>query len=449
MLIKQEACYSQFYCLSPRGDSIIYRDVRGDGKSTAEIFFRNVKFWAGKEQDAPPMFNLFKVNYCYLHRVGLYFVLTSTRNVPPAFTMQLLDRLTKVFKDYLGVLDEDSIRTNFTLIYELLDEMMDFGYVAGTSSDLLKAHVHNQPVSTIPTKVQSKIKDLLNLDSKTTPSNSVDKSIISKQKNAKNEIYVDIYERLNVTFNSNGYILNSSINGCIQMKSFLQGNPPLRLSFNEGMVVLSEGTPGYRDLSGVCVLDDCNFHECVKTADFATGRTLNFVPPDGEFVVMNYRITSDFKPPFRIFPFFELTSPYAVELVVTIRAEVPRNFYGQNVRVIIPMPPKAAGAASEIDNTTTPGQTVNYDNKTQKVTWTIKRFTGETELALRTRISLSTAHTAAVRKSIGPISMEFELPMYNPSGLAVKSLRVVADADYNPYRWVRYVTKSANYVCRC
>ena len=30
----------------------------------------------------------------------------------------------KVFKDYCGVLTEESIRKNFILIYELVDEMM-------------------------------------------------------------------------------------------------------------------------------------------------------------------------------------------------------------------------------------------------------------------------------------------------------------------------------------
>lgn len=42
---------SQFYILSPRGDTIISRDYRSDivkGSGTAEIFFRKVKFWNDK-----------------------------------------------------------------------------------------------------------------------------------------------------------------------------------------------------------------------------------------------------------------------------------------------------------------------------------------------------------------------------------------------------------------
>ena len=50
----------------------------------------------------------------------------------PSFVIELLDRLSKLFKDYCGVLNEESLRKNFVLIYELLDEIMDFGYPQGT-----------------------------------------------------------------------------------------------------------------------------------------------------------------------------------------------------------------------------------------------------------------------------------------------------------------------------
>ena len=53
----------------------------------------------------------------------------------------------------------------------------------------------------------------------------------------KNEIFVDIYERISITFNVNGYILNSNIDGTIQMKSYLAGNPELKLALNEYLVI--------------------------------------------------------------------------------------------------------------------------------------------------------------------------------------------------------------------
>ena len=67
-------------------------------------------------------------------------------NCSPSYILEMLTRITKVFKDYCGVLSEESIRVNFVLIYELLDEILDFGYVQDTSTELLKAYVFNEPV---------------------------------------------------------------------------------------------------------------------------------------------------------------------------------------------------------------------------------------------------------------------------------------------------------------
>ena len=43
-----------------------------------------------------------------------------------------------MFEDYFNQLEEESIRDNFVLIYELLDEMMDFGFPQSTEAKILK-----------------------------------------------------------------------------------------------------------------------------------------------------------------------------------------------------------------------------------------------------------------------------------------------------------------------
>jgi AP-4 complex subunit mu-1 len=55
---------------------------------------------------------------------GLYLVFANRVNISPTLVMELIVRLTKLFKDYCGVLTEESIRANFSLIYELLDEIL-------------------------------------------------------------------------------------------------------------------------------------------------------------------------------------------------------------------------------------------------------------------------------------------------------------------------------------
>ena len=48
---------------------------------------------------------------------------------------------------------------------------------------------------------------------------------------------MDLIERLTVLFNSNGAILKSEIDGSIRMKSYLKGQPELKLALNEELVI--------------------------------------------------------------------------------------------------------------------------------------------------------------------------------------------------------------------
>jgi hypothetical protein len=75
---------------------------------------------------------------------------------------------------------------------------------------------------------------------------------------------VDLIERITVLFNSNGSILKSEIDGCIRMKSYLQGAPELRLGLSEDLVVGRVGAGVY----GATVVDDITFHQACNLSDF-------------------------------------------------------------------------------------------------------------------------------------------------------------------------------------
>jgi AP-4 complex subunit mu-1 len=441
------AMISQFYILSLRGDTIITRDWRGDVvKGTAEIFFRKVKFWHG---DAPPIFNLDGVSYIFLKKSGLYFVATTGQNVSPSAVVELLSKMAKVFKDFCGVLNEESIRKNFVLVYELLDEMIDFGHPQTTNTEHLKSCIHNEAV------VVEQPKPGLNLpqwNPRTVPSNAVHRPVGPTQnessRNKKNEIFVDILERITVLMSANGFVVNSAIDGSIQMKSYLMGNPELKLALNEDLNIKNQQLGGYGGY-GAVVLDDCNFHECVNLEEFSDQRTLSFYPPDGEFAVMNYRITGDFRVPFRIFPFVEQQTPHRVEITIKVRADIPEQNYGGNVQITCMLPKATSTCSTELGAAT--GQTAEFLATEHKLVWNIKKFQGGSESSIKARITLSSpaSSTQNIKKEVGPASLTFEIPMYNVSNLQVRYLRISErHKSYNPCRWVRYVTQSSSYVCR-
>lgn len=365
-------------------------------------------------------------------------------NVSPSATIELLNRMAKVFKDYCGVLTEESIRKNFILIYELLDEMLDFGYPQITSTEMLKNCVHNEAVVVAKPSIASTVISTMNSGTKASNAANVPITMMNTRGgNNKNEIYVDIVERLTILFNSTGYVVNSSIDGSILMKSFLSGNPELRLALNEDLVI-GKGSGAY----GSVVLDDCNFHECVHLDEFESSRTLHFLPPDGEFAVLNYRITADYRAPFKLYPSIEESGTYKVDAIIVLRAEIPEANYGSNVVIRLPVPRSAVSVLAEF-SVEMPGCSAEFNANQKQVVWNIRKFNGSSEISLRARITLDQPVTAAHKKEIGPISMSFEIPMYNVSNLQVRYLRISeTHKSYNPCRWVRYITQSSSYVCR-
>ncbi|KAF8819334.1 putative coatomer protein complex, gamma sub-unit [Cardiosporidium cionae] len=452
---------SQFFLLSPRGDTIINRDFRGDAiKGLPEVFFHKVKFWSG---DAPPLFNVNGITYVFIRRNTLFFVLTTLYNISPTFALELLQRLISIVRDFCGILSEENIRRNFILVYEIIDEIFDFGYPQSTNTELLKHSIYNEPtvVESLPENKTFSIGQQLQDASlsgfssslpKTLPSSASQRPVGISSNNTdysarQNEIFVDIFEKLSVVFNSSGCILNSTIDGSIQAKSYINENPMLKLALNEDMVIRSNNFDqgnGY----AVAVLDDCNFHPCVDLRDFDKYRILSFVPPEGEFTLMDYRVTGDVKLPFSISPILEKISPNKLELIIKIRAEIPEVNCGSAVKVSFHLPKQTSFVVCETFPTG-PGQNADHLTSEESVLWTMKRIQGGTEHTLRCRITLSSPISSLTFKEIVNINMQFEIPMYNISNLQVRCLKVADPTRMiNPFRWVRYITQSSSYMYR-
>ncbi|KAM6560563.1 hypothetical protein CsatA_029802 [Cannabis sativa] len=442
---------SQFFVLSQRGDNIVFRDYRGEvQKETAEIFFRKVKFWKEDgQEEAPPVFNVDGVNYFHVKVVGLLFVATTRINLSPSFVFELLQRIARVIKDYLGVLNEDSLRRNFVLVYELLDEVIDFGYVQTTSTEVLKSYVFNEPI-VVDSAHLSPLgpASLFMQGTKRMPGTAVTKSVVANDPSGRKreEIFVDIIEKISMTFSSSGYILTSEIDGTIQMKSYLTGNPEIRLALNDDLSIGRD----YRSSvgSGVVILDDCNFHESVRLDSFEAEKTLSLVPPDGEFPVMNYRMTQEFKPPFRINALIEEAGALKAEVILKVHAEFPSSITANTISIQMPLPKYTMRASFELE-TGAVGQTTDFKEANKKLEWNLKKIVGGSEHTLRARLTFSQESHGNITKESGPVSMTFTIPMYNASKLQVKYLQIAKKlGTYNPYRWVRYVTLSNSYVAR-
>lgn len=384
---------------------------------------------------------------------------TTRANLSPSFVLELLHRTSRIIKDYLGVLNEESLRRNFVLVYELLDEMFDFGYPQCTSTEALKAFVFNESA---PLDMGLNLAGLAGPGSmfmpaaKRMPGSAITRSVVATDRSGKKreEIFVDIIERLNVTFSNTGNLLVSEVDGTIQVKSFLSGNPEIRVALNEDLVIGRQSLPpgfgpqfGGPD-SGLVILDDCNFHESVRMDDFDIDRTLTLVPPDGEFSLMNYRMTSEFKPPFRVYPMVDESSPFKAEVTVKLRSDYPSTVTANTVCLRIPLPKSVVKVSCDLDPGQV-GQSTDFKESPKVLEWHIKKMAGGLEHVLRAKLTLNQERAGNMKKETGPINLTFNIPMYNSSRLQVRYLQIMkASKAYSPFRWVRYVTHANSYVVR-
>lgn len=70
-----------------------------------------------------------KASFFHIRSSNVYLVAATRENVNASMVFQFLFALVGVFKGYFGgTFEEDTVRDNFPLVYELLDEVMDFGY---------------------------------------------------------------------------------------------------------------------------------------------------------------------------------------------------------------------------------------------------------------------------------------------------------------------------------
>ena len=114
----------------------------------------------------------------------------------------------------------------------------------------------------------------------------------------RNEVYIDVLESVNLLLSSTGSVLRQEVTGSVMMNTKLSGMPECKFGLNDKLVVDKEKAAN-KAVKGVCI-DDCTFHRCVSLGRFDADRTITFIPPDGEFELMRYRVTDNINLPFRI-----------------------------------------------------------------------------------------------------------------------------------------------------
>ena len=140
---------------------------------------------------------------------------------------------------------------------------------------------------------------------------------------------------MNLLVSGNGGVLNSEIIGAIRMKSYLSGMPELKLGLNDKLMFEATGRSIAR---GKAVeLEDIKIHQCVRLARFENDRTISFIPPDGEFDLLTYRLNTHVKPLVWVETNVEPVGS-RIEYMVKAKSQFKSRSIANNVEIFIPVP---------------------------------------------------------------------------------------------------------------
>ncbi|PVV05425.1 hypothetical protein BB560_000050 [Smittium megazygosporum] len=418
---------SAVFVLDSKGKSLIARDYKGDiPMSSIDYFLELVQEKEDQEGAAPPVLTKNGVVYMYLHKKDIYLVATAKTNVNALTILQFLEQLSKVFTTYFKNLEEESIRDNFVIIYELLDEMMDYGIPQLTETKILQEYITQES-------------HVLELQQR--PPNAVTNAVSWRADSIfyrKNEVFLDIIESINMLISSDGTVLNGEILGAIKMKVCLSGMPELRLGLNDKTMFERNG----RETRGKTIeMEDVKFHQCVRLNKFEKDRTIMFIPPDGEFTLMTYRLGIQISPLILCESVVE-THRGRVEYMIKAKAQFKQRSTANNVEIIVPVPEDADSPRFK----STIGS-VSYAPEINAFVWKIKQFQGSKEGLLRAHFGLPSIRGDAPAKRL-PISVKFDIPYFTTSGIQVRYLKIVEKSGYQALPWVRYITKNGEYEIR-
>jgi len=392
-------------------------------------------------------------SYVYVQPNNLYLCAVTCRNSNVALITTFLFKLASVFKDYFGTLEEESIRDNFVCIYELLDETMDHGMPQSLDSTILRSFITQEG-------------NRMSEDLKSKPPVALTNAVSWRAegiKHKKNEIFLDVVEKLNLLVAANGTVLHSEINGAVKMRSFLSGMPELKLGLNDKLMFEATGRSnqarGSSSGNKAVELEDIKFHQCVRLARFENDRTISFIPPDGEFDLMTYRLNTHVKPLIWVEAVVEPHKGSRIEYMIKTRSQFKSRSVANNVEIIIPVP-------SDVDSPSFKSSVgnVTYLPDKDAVVWTIKQFHGGREYLMRAHFglpSISAADNADSGDKRGgrhggssenswkaPIGVKFEIPYFTVSGIQVRYLKIIEKSGYQALPWVRYITANGDYQLR-
>jgi AP-3 complex subunit mu len=202
------------------------------------------------------------------------------------------------------------------------------------------------------------------------------------------------------------------------------------------------------------VIEDCSFHPCVRYGRYEKDRVVSFVPPDGNFELMRYRVRNSpqgFCPPVSVNPqwsFADSGGTGRVVIGVGIRSVSSLVFSSsrkgplvvEDVAIIIPFPKAVRTAKLSVNE-----GTITYDEAAKIAKWNLGKLDTLKKPQLQATLELDGNKKPGSNPNL---TVEWKIPLASVSGLSVSGLSLTGES-YRPYKGVRNIAKSGRFQVRC
>ncbi|KAK2566040.1 AP-3 complex subunit mu-1 [Acropora cervicornis] len=367
--------------------------------------------------------------------------------IPPLFVIEFLHRVVDTFTEYFNSCTEASIKEHVVIVFELLEEMLDNGFPLATEPNILRELINppsivRQVVNTVTggSHVSSHLPtgQLSNVPWRRTG-----------VKYTHNEVYFDVVEEIDCIIDK-----HQDINNCtcpyhilpmvLIYPRVLNLSPDIFIYHQQGSTVFTEiqgvvrfffgfafcwtlpftmmnsysstgnlfvfilqidsccKLSGMPDLS-LCfvnsrLLEDPSFHPCVRLKRWESEKVLSFVPPDGNYRLLSYHITTG-----------------TVAIPVYAKPQVTYNEV-EDVVVTVPFPKQVLNV-----NLTPSNKIILFFEEVGKILpQKLPNLRG---------------------------SIQFKISQLAASGLKVSRLDIYGE-KYKPFKGVKYVTKAGKFQIR-
>uniref|UniRef100_A0A2I3GUM2 AP complex mu/sigma subunit domain-containing protein n=1 Tax=Nomascus leucogenys TaxID=61853 RepID=A0A2I3GUM2_NOMLE len=173
--------------LSFHPQPLISRNYKGDVAMSKIEHFMPLLVQREEEGALTPLLSHGQVHFLWIKHSNLYLVATTSKNANASLVYSFLYKTIEVFCEYFKELEEESIRDNFVIVYELLDELMDFGFPQTTDSKILQEYITQQSnkLETGKSRVPPTVTNAVSWRSEGI-------------KYKKNEVFIDVIESVNL-----------------------------------------------------------------------------------------------------------------------------------------------------------------------------------------------------------------------------------------------------------